>query len=107
MYDFPDPMLAGGFAESVTAPQDDAWKLSAAIDRSVLEEFMNGGAVSATDLTYPEAPLTVMTVDARSLRADAAVTLCARVEEPLVRKWQKCDPALLGRPCRPGPSVWV
>ena len=88
-------------------PQDGAWKLSAAIDRSVLEEFMNGGVASATDLTYPEAPLTVMTVDARSLRADAVVALCARVEEPLVSKWQKCDPALLGRPCRLGPSVWV
>ena len=72
---FPDPLFADRFAAGVAAPADGVWKLSAVFDRSMLEVFVNGGAASATVLTYPEAPLTVMTVDAKGLPADAAVTI--------------------------------
>ena len=72
---FPDPLFADRFAAGVAAPADGVWKLSAVFDRSMLEVFVNGGAASATVLTYPEAPLTVMTVDAKGLPTDAAVAV--------------------------------
>ncbi|EDU43975.1 SacC Beta-fructosidase levanase invertase [Pyrenophora tritici-repentis] len=54
---------------------DGSWKISAIMDRSIIELFLNGGELSATSLCYPTTPLDTLMVRVSGLNQTATASV--------------------------------
>ncbi|KAL1942986.1 hypothetical protein VTO73DRAFT_4657 [Trametes versicolor] len=93
---FDDPFFTDKFSTSTVLRADGTWTLSAVVDRSLLEVFVDGGAASATASFFATQPLTLLTLSTAQLPANASVSVAVYALESAWKGYENAEGIVLG-----------
>ncbi|TFK87030.1 glycoside hydrolase family 32 protein [Polyporus arcularius HHB13444] len=82
---FQDPTFTSNFSTSVFPREDGTWTMSAVVDRSIIEVFLNEGVASATSVFFATQPLTSISISTAGLPSGATTKVELRALESVWR----------------------
>jgi beta-fructofuranosidase len=74
-YGFDNPYFTDKFSTNGVYGDEGTWTMSGVIDRTIMENFLNGGEQSATNTFYPMQPLDTMRLAAAGISQGAKVSV--------------------------------
>jgi beta-fructofuranosidase len=72
---FDNPYFTDKFSTNGVYGEEGRWTMSGIIDRTIIENFLNGGEQSATNTFYPSEPLDTMRLAAAGVSQGATVSV--------------------------------
>ncbi|KAI0644288.1 glycosyl hydrolase [Trametes meyenii] len=93
---FDNPFFTDKFSAASLARADGSWTLSGVIDRSIIELFLDEGAASATATFFATQPLTLLTVSAGELPANASVSVAVYALKSAWKEYEDAEGVVSG-----------
>jgi beta-fructofuranosidase len=93
---FDNVFFTDKFSTNNPIKSDGTWSMSAVIDRSILEVFLDGGERSATTTYFPTQPLTQLTVTAGDIDPSMQISVEVRAIESAWAKLADANGVVLG-----------
>ncbi|KAI0709636.1 glycosyl hydrolase [Cerioporus squamosus] len=75
---FQDPSFTSNFSTTILPRDDGTWTMSAIVDRSIIEVFLNGGVASATSVFYATNPLALLSIATTGLSSGTTIRVEVR-----------------------------
>jgi beta-fructofuranosidase len=102
---FDNVFFTDKFSTTDVISQDGMWSLVVIFDRSILEVFLDGGTRSATNVFYPQQPLTELVIQTAGIKGDMQIGVTIKSLESAWVQYEDESGVVAGNVSTAGTSI--